>query len=489
MTDGLTVGAVVANAATGAPDAVAAVVDGRTHSFAQLDQAATMCAQRLVGADLQRGDVVLVLAGTSFDLLAQFVGCARAGVVFAPLNPALDAGTIASVAERVAASACIVDEVNRPLARALTVPTLAVEEAAEQGTHTRLPAVTADDGHVAFFTSGSTGLPKAALLSHRTSVLRSHPGSQLEPRGPALCPYPLFHMGGWTIALQQWHARAGVVFVDQTDPQSLAHALGTQRIERFNAIPALWTRLADQLGERADGAFPDLRFADTGTSPTSLSLLETIARMAPNAHVRVFYGSTEAGNVASLHHEDVARKPGSCGRPSPLTAVRLAPDQELCVQGPLLFDGYLGDAEATQQVLVEGWYHTGDQATIDPEGFITITGRLGTVIRTGGEAVTPEVVETALAAHPAITDVAVFGVDDQQWGEIVWAAVVCGQPLDLDDVRHHLARGGPRPLAAHQRPRGLLVLDALPRTPATGQVDRHRLRRLAAELGQRETDP
>ena len=188
----------------------------------------------------------------------------------------------------------------------------------------RSPDLDGHDPHIAFFTSGSTGTPKAALLSHQTSVLRSHPGSQLEPRGPALCPYPLFHMAGWTLGLQQWHARAAVVFVDGTDAATLADALLAHRIERFNAIPALWSRLADHLGGGTDhrpATLPDLRFADTGTSPTSPELLHTIVALAPNAHVRVFYGSTEAGNVASLHHDDLLTRPGSCGRPSPLTEV------------------------------------------------------------------------------------------------------------------------------------------------------------------------
>ena len=335
----------------------------------------------------------------------------------------------------------------------------------------RLPALTADDPHIAFFTSGSTGAPKAAVLSHGTTVLRSHPGSQLEPRGPALCPYPLFHMAGWTIAMQQWHARSSVVFVANTDATTLTTALGEYQIARFNAVPALWSRLADHVDA---GAFPHLRFADTGTSATSVELLRTISDIAPNAHVRVFYGSTEAGNVASLHHDDLLTKPGSCGRPSVLTEVAIADDGELLVSGPLLFDGYLANAEATTAAIRDGWFHTGDRAEIDAEGFLTIVGRLGTVIRSGGESVVPDVIESALLAHPAIDEVTVFGVPDERWGEIVVAAIVATQPLARNELAPLLARH-----PKYARPRRVLWLDQIPRTAATAQVDRHQLRQLA----------
>jgi len=482
VTDALTVGAVVANAARGAPDATAAVVEGRHYTLAELDRAGTGAAYCLVAAGVSFGDVILVLADTSFDLLAAFVGCARAGAVFAPLNPALDAATMAAAVERTGAAWCLADDYHTDRANGLGRPVITVRQLGRGARVAQLPAVASHHGHVAFFTSGSTGSPKAALLAHGTSVLRSHPGSQLEPRGAALCPYPLFHMGGWTIALQQWHARAGVVFVTGTDPHTLAAALVDHEIERFNAIPALWTRLAQHLGADGPGAFPRLRFADTGTSPTSIDLLETIAAMAPNATVRVFYGSTEAGNVASLHHEDLATRPGSCGRPGPLTQVELGPDGELLVRGPLLFDGYIGDPDANAEALVDGWYHSGDQAVVDDDGYLSIIGRLGTIIRTGGEAVVPDHVEAALRSHPDIADVAVFGVTDDQWGELVWAAVVAEVELTPDDLARHLGHDGPHPLARHEHPRRLLRLAELPRTAATGQVDRHRLGQLASQV-------
>ena len=171
-------------------------------------------------------------------------------------------------------------------------------------------------------------------------------------------------------------------------------------------MPALWRRVLDTLqsepGRGASGVLPQLRFADSGTSATPPDLLAAIARACPNAFLRVFYGSTEAGNVASLTGDDVHAKPGSCGVPGQATEVRIDGDTgELCVRGPLLFSGYFGDPVATEAALHDGWYHTGDAAKADEDGYLSIVGRLHDVIRTGGESVVPSEVEAVLAGLPA----------------------------------------------------------------------------------------
>ena len=217
-----------------------------------------------------------------------------------------------------------------------------------------------------------------------------------------------------------------------------------------------------------------MRFADTGTSATPLELLQSIERAAPQAHIRVFYGSTEAGSVASLDHADIRAKPGSCGVPAPGVETRLADDGELWVRGPLLFDGYFGDADASADALVDGWYRTGDLAEVDDEGYLTIVGRARDVIRTGGETVSPTEVEAVVARHPAVADVAVVGVPDPVWGEVVCAVVVAAAgavPPSLEDVRAHCDGS----LAPYKCPRRLEIVAGIPRTASTHQVQRRLL--------------
>src|SRR5205814_4668060 len=183
------------------------------------------------------------------------------------------------------------------------------------------------------------------------------------------------------------------------------------RATRLYCIPAVWRRVLDHLDEH-ECDLSSVRNADTGTSATPPELLEAIQAAFPAASVRVFYGSTEAGGVAALEHADLVSKPGSCGLPAPMAEVRIDSDGELWARGPLLFDGYFEDEAATAEVLVDGWYRTGDLAEVDAEGYLTVVGRAGDVIRTGAEAVAPSEVEAVLATHPAVADVAVVGVPD-----------------------------------------------------------------------------
>jgi acyl-CoA synthetase (AMP-forming)/AMP-acid ligase II len=277
-----------------------------------------------------------------------------------------------------------------------------------------------------------------------------------------VCPYPLFHMGAWTIATQQWAARDRVVFTT-SDAAAIVDAVEAHEASRLNCIPGVWRRVLDHLGGRT---LESLRFADTGTSATPLDLLQAISAAAPNAHLRVFYGSTESGNVAHLDHDDVERKPGSCGVPSALSHVRVDDAGEVWVTGPLLFEGYFDDPEATAEALVDGWYRTGDLADVDDEGYVSIVGRAKDLIRTGGESVVPAEVEVVLASHPEVRDVAVVGLPDAQWGEIV-CAVVVGE-VTLEDLTAHCDGR----LARFKQPRRLALVDAIPRTPATNQVQR-----------------
>jgi acyl-CoA synthetase (AMP-forming)/AMP-acid ligase II len=331
-----------------------------------------------------------------------------------------------------------------------------------------------DDPHVVFFTSGSTGRPKGAILSHRSNHLRSNPGALPEPRGPMVCPYPLFHMGAWTIALQQWQARDAVVLLESAGAEEICAAVERHGATRLNAVPAVWQRIIDHAGPTGPARLATLRFADTGTSATPPELLAAIGGMLPDAQLRVFYGSTEAGGVTCLEHRDIRRKPGSCGVAVPGVRVRRDGSGELWVRSPFLFDGYLDDPDATAGCLVDGWYRTGDVADRDGDGFFRIVGRTGDLVRSGGETVLPAEVEAVLAAHPSVDQVAVVGLPDPAWGEVVCAVVVVAPGRTAPTVAElrELCDGR---LAAFKHPREVRLVDALPRTPSTGQVQRRLL--------------
>jgi acyl-CoA synthetase (AMP-forming)/AMP-acid ligase II len=287
-------------------------------------------------------------------------------------------------------------------------------------------------------------------------------------------------MSAWTLALQQWQAHDAIVFV-RSDPAAMCRAIADWKATRINAIPAVWQRILDHLDspDGADAVVTSMRFCDTGTSATPLALLAALMARFPEAQVRVFYGSTEAGAVTAMDHDDVARKPGSCGVPAIWMQLRTADDGELQVRGPLVFDGYFEDPEATAAAFTDdGWFRSGDLASVDDEGFISIVGRATAVIRSGGESVAPDEVEAVLRRHPAVADVAVVGLPHDRWGEVVCAAVVAADGLsapDVDELRRHCAGQ----LATFKHPRVVVALDAIPRTPATLQIQRKQVVALA----------
>ena len=486
----LLIGDVIRSAARAVPGRVAAALDGAEMTFSDLDARANSCGRALGRLGVGRGDRVVVWSGTSLDTLVVFAAAAKVGAVFAPLSTALSAGEAAPVAAAVRPAVVVVDPdragAGAEVAAGAGAAVVGLEElgraaGAEDTSDLACPGLTEADPHVIFFTSGSTGRPKGVVISHRVSYLRTHPGALLEPRGAMVCPYPLFHMGAWTIALQQWQARDRVVVLSTFDAPALCAAVERHRATRLNCIPAIWRRLLDHLGTD-EGRAVDLssvRVADTGTSATPLELLEAIRAALPHARLRVFYGSTEAGPVAMLEDRDVARKPGSCGVVVPAAEVRVDGTGEVWVRGPLLFDGYFDDPEATAEAVVDGWYRTGDLADVDDEGYLTIVGRARDVIRTGGETVSPLEVEQVLATHPRVADVAVVGLPDARWGEVVCAVVVPAAGRDapeLTDLQDHCAGR----LARFKQPRRLVVVDTLPRTASTNQVQR---RLLAERLG------
>ena len=435
------------------------------------------------------GDRVVWWGDTTLDAVPLFAALAQIGAVFAPVNARLAADEAAPVLE-LADPALVVTDDSRAADGDVTLNALleaagreradremAGQEMAGQeiaASLSVLPELAEIDelaAHVIFFTSGSTGRSKGVVLSHRANVLRTMPGNAATPGGPTVCMFPLFHMAAWSIALGCWQAADEVAFVEQADAPTLLATVEARRARRLYAIPAVWGRILAELSARPDAARLDsLREADTGTSATPPELVAAIREALPNTLTRIMYGSTEAGPAATLGPDDLERKPGSVGLPAAGVELDLADDGEVLVRSPFLMSGYFRDEQATSAALAGGWYHTGDLGVLDEEGYLSIVGRANDLIRTGGEAVAPPEVEAAIVTHPAVADAAVVGLADTEWGERVCAVVVLqpGSDIDLDGLRRHL-RGR---LAPFKHPRRLVITRELPRTAATGQLQR-----------------
>jgi fatty-acyl-CoA synthase len=482
----LLIGDIFCNAARAAPERTAAALGDASMTYDELHRSSNRTARAISALGIGHHDRVAVWAATSLDTVPVFAALAKLGAVFAPVNALFGVDEATEMASVAQPSLALVDQsradagvelATRLGVECVVMPDLLTGAATLPDSDIHAPGLSEHDPHVIFFTSGSTGRSKGVVLSHRANYLRTYHGPLLEPKGPMVCMFPMFHMAPWTIALQQWHARETIVFVESADAVTLCDAIARHRATRFYGIPAVWRRILDHLSAAGDSA-PDLsslRIADTGTSATPPELLDEIEAALPQAVLRVFYGSTEAGNVAQLDHADMRRKPASVGVPAPTTEVRVDEDGEVWVRGPLVFEEYFDNPAATADAIVDGWYRTGDLAEVDGDGFLTIVGRARDVIRTGGETVSPSEVEAVVGTCPGVDDVAVIGMPHPEWGEVVCAVVSCAANApSLDELRAHCDGK----LARFKQPKRLEVVAAIPRTAATGQVQR----RLLVEL-------
>jgi acyl-CoA synthetase (AMP-forming)/AMP-acid ligase II len=480
----LTVGELIRRNAEAVPDRVAASLGAAclTHADLNLEAGRVGHALRLRGA--LRGERVLAFSDTSLETLVLFAGCAQAGLVFAPLDARLSAGEARVLAEVARPHWVVAPRERLEIARGVAagcgaqVATLgalgdvsdpeALLAQKHPGPELREDALRESDPHVMFFTSGSTGRPKAVVLSHRASWLRSFQGVFHDEPERSVCMFPLFHMAGFTLALAAWQTRGELALVAQATAEALLEAVARRKANRLYCIPSVWHRILAADLSRYDLA--SLRQLDTGTSVTPIELIRELKERFPGSVTRIYYGSTEVGSATALPDADALRKPGSVGLPSPGVELRLSEAGEILVRSPFLMDGYFEAPEATAAALKGGWFHTGDLGELDAEGYLHVTGRIKDVIRTGGESVTPGEVEAALAQHPGIAEVAVVGVPDVQWGEIVCAVVVPagGAPPTLAELQRHCEGQ----IAPYKRPRRLELVTSLPRTLATGQVQR-----------------
>lgn len=461
MARALLVGDVIATAAARTPERVAIALEDEQLSFRELHERSLDLARRLLAVGVGHGDRVGWWSETSLEAAIVYFASAHIGAIFLPLNPRYTDDEAARIIAHSQPRILLGDRDGTVSLTDLPPP---------MPVTTPFPPASEEDAQVIFYTSGTTGEPKGCILSHRTQRLRAGVGGRW-PRGATVCMFPQFHMAGWSFTLETWLSGSTMVYVRRADAPDLLSAINRHKARQLYCVPAVWRRILDH--DRSGYDLSSLKCVDTGTSATSPELLRDLGQAFPNGEICVAYGSTEAALVCMLGPDDLAEKAGSVGLPGPGNEVRLDEQGQMWVRSPYLFSGYFRNEEATRAALVDGWYATGDLAERDADGCYSIVGRAREIIRTGGETVAPVEVDMVLQSHPGIADAAVAGIVDPDWGEVIVAFVVprTGVEISLDEVRSHCQAH----LAPYKIPRRLILLDILPRTGSTQQIERSRL--------------
>jgi malonyl-CoA/methylmalonyl-CoA synthetase len=448
----------------------------------QLDARTRVVAGRFAAAGLRPGDRVLMSAAASIDLVVAHVAALRLGLVVLPVNGAYREREVAHIAGDAQPAAAVVDDAERgdwvrtASGRGVVVVSPAVELSDGDPAAHGLTLDAGNPGDLALlvYTSGTTGAPKGAMLTHG-NVLSSAEALRLAWRWTAadrlVLALPLFHMHGLGVGVHgTLLAGASAMLVPHFTPDAVFDAALHHDATLFFGVPTMYSRLAASPRVAELGR---LRLCVSGSAPLAAELHERIARDAGVALLER-YGMTETVmNVSNPY--DGERRPGTVGFPLPGVELQLEGDAgtggQILLRGPNVFPGYWRRDDATAEAFTDdGWFRTGDIGAFDPDGYLRIVGRAKELIITGGYNVYPREVEDVLLEHGGVAEVAVIGVPSDEWGETVVAVVVPDGHLDVDDL---VAFAGVR-LAAFKRPREVRIVDELPRN-ALGKVLRHEL--------------
>ncbi len=435
------------------------------------------------------GDRVIVSAAKSPDAVALYLACLRVGAVYLPLNPGFTEAERAYFIDD-ASPTLVVTDSGQPAADAVATLTLtgqgggtladaaATAEPAGEPVH-RDP----DDLAAMLYTSGTTGRPKGAMLTHRGLTTNGRALNQIwqfTPDDVLLHSLPIFHVHGLFVALHcAMLSGAQLVFCPRFDVDTVISSI--PEATALMAVPTHYTRLMND--DRFNATLcTGMRLFTSGSAPMTAATHEAFEERTGHRIVER-YGMTEAGIITS-NPFDGARVAGTVGFPLPEMDMRVATDAGVCapgetgvveVKGPHMFAGYwrLPDktAEASRP---DGWFITGDVGSLDEEGRLTLEGRSSDMIISGGENIYPKEIEICLDAFDGVTESAVVGLPDPDFGEAVTAFVAADASMDLDALRAHVAGN----LARFKHPKRYVVLDALPRN-AMGKVQKAELRSTA----------
>ena len=493
------------------PDAEFAVAGGRSMTYGAAASFANRLASRLVASGCRKGSRVAILAKNTPWYLLLYFAAAKAGMVLLPVNWRLAPREWLGILDDARPSVLIVGREQLAGAEEIRDGLTSVEHFVAAGGEQRgrweslerwlsegpvaapQVEVTPGDPLYQMYTSGTTGAPKGAVLSHSavtSNVLQIALAHPVSPGDRGLVVLPMFHAAVIPAAFSVL-CRGGSAFIlDAFDPERVVRVLEAERISVATLVPVMLQACLSTVQGVGERGYEVLRSIYYGASPIAGDTLRRAIETFRCGFVQS-YGMTEAAQAVTFlsaadHRHALESRPElllSAGRSAAGTELRIldatgpsrAPGEsgEIVARGPQLMSGYWQRPDETAQTLRGGWLHTGDVGRLDEDGYLFVEDRIKDMIVSGGENVYPGVVEQVLVRHPAVAEAAVIGVPDERWGEAVKAVVVARRGVVCAE-EEILAFCRPR-LGGFERPRSVDFVDALPRT-ATGKVLKRVLR-------------
>lgn len=487
------------------PGSEALVCGEQRLNYGELNFRSNRLAQALRDRGITKGDRVAVLLLNSNVFLETLFACAKLGAIAVPLNFRLSPAELQFILKDAGAQALIYHPCFYELIAPIRADTdlrhaIAVTEGndasredadyeatlAESSAREPDIAVQHDDPLMMMYTSGTTGKPKGALLTHANlnwiAVNSMLSNIAVRPGDIVLTIAPLFHIGGLSVnTLPALYIGTRVVLQAQFNPVETLRTIERERVNTLFLLPAMWQALT-QVPDFDDYDLSCLQSLTSGGAPCPIPVIEFF--QSRGLRFLEGFGMTEtSGSACVLGDEDAVRKNGSVGKPLMHVQMRIVDEQdrdvargetgELVLRGPSMFLEYWNRPDATEEAFRNGWFHSGDLARQDEDGFYYIVDRKKDMLISGGENVYPTEVEHVLYRHPKIQEVAVIGVPDEKWGEVPLAVVVprAGEEITLEEMQAFCMDK----LARFKTPKHLVAVQELPRN-ATGKILKRELR-------------